>query len=260
MNSSRWMFLAPFLLFVSCQFLFSQTTPTEVRDAIDNVNHGQSEEVRKILPDLAAKFQNNPGILYLQGRLATDGIEAVKFYQSVVDNFPKSEWADDALYRIYQYYYSLGLYKTADLKMQQLKHDYPNSTYIANRDTTASLPVQDEPQVKLAVKDAPPPDTQRTIQPPPPAALPQTSPQANPQVKAPYTLQVGAFSTAQNAEKQKTYFEELGYNVEVSNKIRSGKSMYLVWVGSFKTAEEARSFGKQVKAKYKINSIIVERY
>ena len=59
-----------------------------------------------------------------------NGTEAMKDYQSIVDNFPKSEWADDALYAIYQYYYSLGLYKTADLKFQQLKKEYPASPYL----------------------------------------------------------------------------------------------------------------------------------
>ncbi len=224
----------------------SQTVDAEVRDAIAKVDNGQSEAVRQVLPELVAKYQNNPGIMYLQGRLATDGIEAVKFYQSVVDNFPKSEWADDALYRIYQYYYSLGIYRMAQHKMDQLRRDYPNSPYVTGN-YLSTPPAEEDTPVRLPTKGPVTPDT-------------LLASAADTAVAAPYTLQVGAFSTVSNAQKQKDYFEDLGYNVEVTNKIRGGRSLYLVWVGSFKTAEDARLFGREVKSKYKIESIIVERY
>lgn len=222
-----------------------QTVDTELRTAIANVDNGQADAVRRMLPELVAKYQNNPGIMYLQGRLATDGIEAVKFYQSVVDNFPKSEWADDALYRIYQYYYSLGIYRMAQHKMDQLRKEYPNSPYVTGN-YLSTPPAQEDTPVRLPTKEPAAPDT----------LLASTDTTA----AGVYTLQVGAFSTVANAQKQKDYFEDLGYSVEVTNKIRGGRSLYLVWVGSFRTAEEARLLGREVKAKYKIESMIVERY
>jgi cell division protein FtsN len=75
-----------------------------------------------------------------------------------------------------------------------------------------------------------------------------------------YTLQTGAFSTMANAEKQKNFFDDLGYTVDITNKIRGGRSLYLVWVGSYRTAEEARAAGREMKAKTKIDAISVERY
>jgi len=225
-----------------------QSPDDEIRSAIEKIDAGATDSVRAILPDLVAKYQNNPGIMYIQGRLATDGIEAVKFYQGIVDNFPKSEWADDALYRIYQYYYSLGLYRTADLKMQQLKKDYPSSQYLTGK-VEAKLPQQEEAPVKLPQKEIVPPDTRQTTQ---PAPIPTP-------VSQPYVVQVGAFSTAAKAEKQKSFFEDRGYPVEVTNKIRAGKSFYLVWVGNFKNVEEARAVVQEIKKKYKIDSMIVEK-
>lgn len=237
------------VLYVFTPNIFGQTADRELKSYIEKVDQGQVDEVKKVLPDLVAKYQNNAGVMYLQGRLASDGIEAVKFYQGVVDNFPRSEWADDALYRIYQYYYSLGLYRTAELKMQQLKKDYPTSPYLTGGKDAAQLPHQEEAPVKLPTKEVAAADTQQTVQ----ARTGGT-------VVAPYTLQVGAFSSATNAEKQKSFFEDLGYSVEIANKIRSGRSLYLVWIGSYKNAEEARTAGKDVKTKYKIDSIIVEKY
>jgi cell division protein FtsN len=78
--------------------------------------------------------------------------------------------------------------------------------------------------------------------------------------RLPYTLQTGAFSTAANAEKQKAFFEEKGYSVEVTNKVRGGRSLFLVWVGSYASADDAKRAGKDVRGKFNIDSIVVERY
>jgi cell division protein FtsN len=189
----------------------------------------------------------------------------VKFYQSIVDNFPKSEYADDALYHMYQYYYALGLYRTAELKMEQLKKDYPDSPFAGGRTAGAKLPAVEEPAVKVAAKDdtlgvqqvsAPPAVTPAPV---PAATVPAARDQA-PAKRLPYTLQTGAFSTAANAEKQKTFFEEKGYSVEITNKVRGGRSLFLVWVGSYGSADDAKRAGKDVRGKFNIDSIVVERY
>ena len=93
----------------------------DIRHRLEMIENGQAEVVRTELPSLMTNYQNNPGIMYLQAVLTYDGAEAAKLYQNIVDNFPKSEWGDDALYKLYQYYYSVGLYKTADQKLVQLK-------------------------------------------------------------------------------------------------------------------------------------------
>ena len=100
--------------------------------------------------------------------------------------------------------------------------------------------------------------------PDPVAAPPETTKHSEPpqQIEAPepYTLQVGAYSTVANAEKQRGFFENLGVNVEITNKVRGGRSLYLVWAGSFKSADEAKEFGKEIRKKHKIDSIVVEKY
>ncbi len=241
----------------------AQPGADEMRALVGKIDHGQSEEVRKELPDLIAKYQNSAGVLYLQGRVATDGIEAVKFYQGVLDNYPKSEWADDALFRIYQYYQALGRYRTAEERARQLRKDYPSSPYIAE---LVVLPKQDSP-VTLAPADSLPVDTLRVPPAEPPVkprpaspAAGNSPPPAPTQSTGKYTLQTGAFSSVANAEKQKGFFKESGYGVEITNKIRGGRSLYLVWVGSFRDAQEARALGKEIRAKYRIDPIVVERY
>ncbi|MGH2567039.1 MAG: tetratricopeptide repeat protein, partial [Bacteroidota bacterium] len=123
---SSALFIALTLAFPS--LLLSQSekqNEPDIQRRLEMIERGQEEAVKAELPTLMTNYQNHPGILFLQAVLTTDGTEATKIYQSIVDNFPRSEWADDALYKLYQYYYSIGLYKTADQKLDQLKRDYP---------------------------------------------------------------------------------------------------------------------------------------
>jgi len=244
-------------LLIAAGSMLAQTTNDEISSFIAKVDQGQVDAVRQAMPDLVAKYQNTPGLLYLQARIASDGIEAVKFYQSVVDNFPKSEWADDALYRIYQYYYALGLYRTAELKLGQLRKEYPKSPFVTGT-REMKLPGQEDHSVNLPTKDTIVVDSPKIVpaQPPPDSSRPIATPAASQS----YTLQVGAFSTVRNAEKQRNFFEDLGYQAEIANKVRGGRSLHLVWVGNFKTAEEAMLRGKEMKAKYKIDFLVVEKY
>ena len=230
-----------------------QSIDEQVASALAKIEKGQVEEARKLSAELMAKQQNNAGVLYLQGRLATNGTEAMKDYQSIVDNFPKSDWADDALYAIYQYYYALGLYKTADLKLQQLKKEYPSSSFLSGVKPPSTMKLAEE-TVILPKKELP-----AALDSPKTALVPPVQPPAEESAE-PYVLQVGAFSTVANAEKQKDYFENAGMTVEITNKVRGGRSLYLVWVGSYRTAEDAKAAATEIKKKHKTNSLVVERY
>jgi cell division protein FtsN len=175
-------------------------------------------------------------VLFLQGVLTTDGSEAAKIYQSIVDNFPESEWADDALYRLYQYFYSIGLYKTGDQKLQQLKRDYPFSSY------TARAPETGEAQ---APREERPPE----LKPSGPVEKFATT----------FTVQVGAFSTLQNAEELKARFEQKNYVCTIFTVVTDGRKLYKVWVGEFATYDDAKRFSQEIKKTFNLESIVVSR-
>ncbi len=220
----------------------------DINSYIAQINNGQGEEVRNEIPSLLAKYPNNPGVLYLQGMVTSDGGEAVRIYQSIVDNFPKSEWADDALYKVYQFYYALGLYRTAELKMTQLRKEYPNSKHLQ----AAAA----EPETKgLAEEHQPPPAAVQPV--PDTVAQPAHEPVAAQPLH--FALQVGAFTAQVNAEKQKLFFEQLGYPVEVLNKVKDNRALFLVWVGTYPTYDEAKAGGAEIKKKYNVASIVISR-
>jgi len=93
-----------FVLFTPQLCAQTNNSEPDIRRRLEMIEKGQAEAVRTELPSLMTNYQNNPGVMYLQAVLTTDGTEAAKLYQNIVDNFPKSEWGDDALYKLYQYY------------------------------------------------------------------------------------------------------------------------------------------------------------
>jgi len=227
------------LPFVLLQVLQAQQAPPDINTYVSMANAGQMEEVRNELPKLLERYPNHPGVLYIQGLVATDGDEAVRIYQGILDNFPRSEWADDALYKVYQFYYALGLYRTAELKMAQLKKEYPTSKYVTQSADVSSADLAEE-QEQPSAGDAS-------------GAVPSKAAQGG------YALQVGAYSAQENAEKQKLFFEDLKMPVEMISRLKDGRSLYIVLVGNFTTADEARALGTRIKKNYNIDSIVISR-
>ena len=228
--------------------LYGQSSASDVKKYLSMIEKGQVDKVREELPSLLSRYPNDPGILYVQGMATTDGAEAVRVYQSIVDNFPKSEWADDALYKVYQFYYAIGLYRTAEIKLNQLKSNYPDSKYVTQKPGVETT--------NLAEEKEPGPVEEQDV------AGTQLETQSEPAKIAPagqFTLQVGAYTAQVNAEKQKLFFEDLGLPVDVINKVKQNRSLYIVLVGNYATYDDAKAKSSDIKKKYNIGSIVVQR-
>ena len=241
-----------FLTFIVAVPLAAQTSQSEpdIRRRLEMIERGQADAVSAELPQLMTSYQNNPGVMYLQGVLTPDGTDAAKIYQNIVDNFPKDEWSDDALYRLYQYYASVGLYKTAEQKLAQLKLEYPFSAYAAE----SPAPFVARPQPKN-----PPAANVPVIEPEREQAPPMTSPTPVPKYSASFTVQVGAFSTLANAEELKRKFEKEGYSSNIFTITRNTQKLHKVWVGEFQSMDEARRFSGEIKKKFGLDAIAVSR-
>ena len=237
-----------------CSALFwspgaAQQSGPDIDHLINLINGGKAERVRADIPSLQSRYPNNPGVLYVQGLVTEEGTEAVRIYQSIVDNFPKSEWADDALFKVYQFYYSLGLYRTAELKLSQLRMEYPDSPYLS---AAGNQEIEGLPEEKdVPVADATPIDTSGT-----PMTVAPARVAAQPEE---YVLQVGAFTVRSNAERQKQFFEERGYPVEVVSKVKDTRSLFIVFVGRYGSYDEAKAKGADIRQDHSIESIVIAR-
>lgn len=224
----------------------SQVEP-DIQSRLEKIYRGEVESVREELPGLLSRYQNHPGVLYLQAMLTTDGPEAVKIFQSIVDNFPESQWADDALYRVYQYYYSVGLYRTAEQKLNQLKQEYPDSRYAFGQQPRFDRQdeIAEEQIQQPAQRAAREPERQDTRQ--------------RPASQYPYALQVGAFSTYENAMRQRDMLKDTDEPVEITTRMQGGQTLYLVWVGAFRSRDQATEYGQKLRQQFNIETMIVSR-
>jgi len=201
--------------------------------AIENGNIGQAKEA---LVDLKDKNPADPSVMFLDAVLKENGQEAVVIYQDIVDNYPKSKYADAALYRIFSYYYALGLYETAQEKLKQLKTAYPTSPYINVADQNLSA------LKKTEVKE---PETK----------VEDIKPKVEENYK--FTIQAGAFTNLDNAKKLISEFESAGIYSNLGQKIVGGTTFHVVYAGKFENYEDAESFLQVVNSRYKVNGSIV---
>ena len=206
---------------------------------LQQIENGKADEVRNELIGLKERYSADPSVMFLDGVLTENGQKAVVIYQKVVDDYPDSKYADAALYRIYSYYYALGLYESANDKLNKLINNYPKSPYIKIAKQN-QLPVNPE----ITQED----ET-------------EVSRQKNEEVEEPefkFTIQAGAFSKIENAESLQLKFEKSGIFSEIKDKLVAGTTFHVVYVGKFVTENDAESFLKTINAKFELSGRVIQ--
>ncbi len=201
--------------------------------SIENGNIGQAKEA---LVDLKEKNADDPSVMFLDAVLKENGQEAVVIYQDIVDNHPKSKYADASLYRIFSYYYALGLYETAQEKLKQLKSSYPTSPYIQVADQNLSALEKSDVQ-----------ETQTEVE--------EIKPKVDENYK--FTIQAGAFTNLDNAKKLIEEFESASIFCNLGQKTVGGTTFHVVYAGKFEKYEDAENFLPVLNSRYKVNGSIV---
>ena len=211
---------------------------------LKQIEDGNRTQVENQLPELKKNYPNSANLLYLQGVLTVNGQHAVAIYNDVVKNYPKSKYADASLFRIYSYYYALGMYNAAKEFLNRLKHEYPNSPYITI--VNKNIPKKDS---VITDRKALPADS---------ALSAKNRNNQQPDEEYQYTIQAGAFTVLTNAESLMKNFEKDGYYSKIEEKSVAGTAFHVVYVGKFSNEEDAASSLKQINAKYNLNGRIVK--
>ena len=227
-------FLILLFVFSSSVKLFSQEV--DIVPYLKAIENGNIAEAKEALVDLKTKYPDDPSVMFLDGVLKENGQEAIVIYQDIVDNYPKSKYADAALYRIFSYYYALGLYESAREKLKQLKTSYPTSPYIQVADQNLSL-----------LEKA---DVQETV-----TQTEESKPKSEENYK--FTIQAGAFTNLENANNLIGEFEGSGIYTQLTDKIVAGTTFHVVYAGKFEKIEDAESFLQVVNSRYNVNGSIV---
>jgi len=201
------------------------------------IEQGKVEEVKGKLLDLKTEYPKSSNLIFLEGVLTENGQDAVALYQTLVDKHPKSAYADAAIYRIYSYYFALGLYNTADKNLNRLKKDYPDSPYI-----------------KMVAANVVKNDVEETSQ-----QNNQTPVENNDTEKQlTYSVQAGAFTNSVNANALKKDIESAGMVSFIKDKNVAGTVFKVVYVGKFETKKEAEDFLPIANTRFRIAGRVVE--
>jgi cell division septation protein DedD len=210
-----------------------------VRAKILAVAEGRSDEVRRELPSLLAAYPNDPGVLFLSAILERDGKKALDVYQRIVREYPNSEWADDAQWRIVQYYALLRDTLAARQALADYQQRFPLSEFLvyAQNLVLSTVGMEQAPPQRAATSST---DAER----------------GTPGENQRYALQIGAYSTKGVAEQEAAKFRAQRLRVEV---IEKAPSLFAVTIGDYSSRAAAEKARPLVEEQCKCTPFIIPK-
>ena len=231
------------------------------------IHEGQVDGVKEQLPELISKYPNNPGVLYLQALMTTDGMKSLELYSNLLDKFPESKYSADAALKIGEYFYARGLYTQSAALLKNIPIKYPRFIDI---ERATSLMVNsfnaigeaDSARYYALIIKSMFPNIDADID----MAKEKNKPLAqvfNFKKKiinlGPYVIQVGAFGSKNTANRLKLQVNQLGHDVSINNVESNGKVLYAVRVNRYKSKKQAEIIGEDIKSKIGIEYRVLYR-
>ena len=275
------------ILLMVCTAALAQSVP----EIVSLIQQGRLAEAQNALKELESGSGEKDSILFLKGLIAKDAGEAAEYYQNLILSYPGSQYAQKAIFRLAQLKYAQGLYRTALLLFMKVRDDdrqsaimqesrywtglcymamkQSDSAVVQLRRVISEFPVREISKAAVQdlksmgvnssfssdqTADLPPEQTASpsgdSVQP----SIPENKPEVS---SISYTVQVGAYSNPANADAREQFFRNEGFTVQRSSKTVNGQTLYLVWVGSFGSENEAREFSRSLRQKFGTSSTLI---
>ena len=109
------------IIFSSAFFLKAQNIDLY----ITLIEKGKMSEVKDSLPELMERYPKYPGVLFLKGLVSSDADEALLIYQSLIGEFPNSDYASLSEMKLGEYLFARGLYSQASIQFKKTIINYP---------------------------------------------------------------------------------------------------------------------------------------
>lgn len=230
----------------------------ELAELMAQAQAGDGSAVAKLLPSLKKSHPDKGGVLFLEALLESDAEVALTLYQRVADEYPESAWADDALYRLSQYSYAVGAYRTARSYTERIAKEHPRSP-LRTREQGTSATAAD-----VAGAAAPARGQGKSENPgktPTRESMPEkkTSNSSSAPRSGTYAVQVGAFGSKPDARKLADQLAGKGYTTVLREKTVAGKTVFAVWIGVFPDSTRAGEYARKLKQQQNIDGIVVRR-
>ena len=228
------------------------------------IHEGQSDGVEEILPELSSKYPNDPGVIYLKALLTENALKSLELYSSILKRFPESKYSGEAAVKIGEYFYAKGLYTQSATLLKNIPINYPRFPHmqrltdlminsfnaIGEADSAkyyALLIKSMFPKVEANVEDK----SNKLSQ--------VFSFSKKAESLGPYVVQVGAFSSKENAKRLKLQVGQLGHDVSINKVDSKGKTFFAVRVNRYKSKRKAEEIGKNIKSKLGVNYRVLYR-
>jgi len=241
------------LFFCSVSMAFSQSA--KINTYLKYIAEGKIELVKSKLPELINEYGEEPGVLLLQGAVLENVQNAIPYYKKILEKYPNSEFAPNALWRLIQYYAIVSDTATAKKQLAVFREKYPTSPflYAANDIVRASI---SDAKYKNKEKYYNPPVEEVKNEEETPKIAESTSVINQPK----YGLQVGIYSTKESAESEKDRFIKTAHlRTEVLEKIVSGERKFAVVIGNYDTEDEALRAKTVVEKQCKCKPLIYKK-
>lgn len=228
-----------FLIILGIEIYSQEINITNELRAIEN---GDFESAKNALEKLKLKNSDDPSIIFLEAVLTEDGDKSLELYQNIIDKYPSSKYADAALYRVYSYYYALGIYRRANIYLNQLKSEYPNSPYL--KSNSISQFTQEYEPTKLNNTT----ETKNNT---------NTNSNTN-EKKENYSIQVAAFLNQTNANNLLTQLKSKQYESFITEKEVGGSILKVVFVGNYDSEDKAKKVLEDIKKEFGLSPKLIK--
>ncbi len=196
---------------------------------------GDLDDARKHLLSADA---SNPFAMFVRAALIPDAGQATNIYKVIVNEYPGRPIAREALLQLYKYHYAAGNYRLARADYLELCK-YPGATQLVD-----------------------PAGLEDTVRNP---ALPASAQVQGPELQTgstsnkveKFSVQLGLFSTRENAERLVARLKTEDIKATVSLRTSAEKKFYAVTTGKFSTREDAEHFASHLKSK-SIDCVVVK--
>ena len=254
-------------------FFFSMLLGEEhINKLVQEVLVGRTDSAAIYLPELDRIYPNNPNLLFLKALMTTNGDDAKKIFVDLYNKHPTSQYGDDAVMKVAEFYYAAGLYGQSAEWLKKMPLYYSRSEHIerALKLFLNSLVIsghQDSAIFYSRVfnRQFPSLDFDVKIN----EIIMENKQESNQiqislednqkeQQSSRFSLQSGAYSISRNAEDQKLYLIMSGYNARVIKLYRNKKDfLYAVRIGYYNSKIDANKVAEEIKKKLAINTIVI---
>ncbi|MGH7450344.1 MAG: SPOR domain-containing protein, partial [bacterium] len=215
------------------------------------------------------KYPSSATAAYFHALLQENADTAIKLFQEISTRFQNTVYAERALFRLGQYHFADGTYQRARQYFLNLLEQYPASNLAPQAAYYAAkslLIIGNSPQIRdelsrcaekypgtwmanFAADDLARLKT--------PANHHASDPKKQP--VAPYAVQIGAYTSRENAASHQRSFSKAGYSALIKEKNEGRRVYYQVLVGEFTDRNKARAFADEIQRKYKLRCNVVKR-